>query len=66
LIKARQKKTRAGGVIDRRFGENDPNMDPEEQMLERFAREKQVTVMVMNWAKGLVANEEFSFVQSRG
>lgn len=30
-----------GGIVDRRFGEDDPNMTPEEKMLERFAREKQ-------------------------
>lgn len=42
-MKERQRRQRAGGVIDRRFGENDPNMDPEEKMLERFAKEKQVS-----------------------
>lgn len=30
-----------GGIVDRRFGENDPTMTPEERMLERFTREKQ-------------------------
>lgn len=34
-------KDRAGGVIDRRFGENDPDMTPEERMLERFTKERQ-------------------------
>ncbi len=34
---------RVGGVIDRRFGENDPNMSVEQKMLERYAREKQRT-----------------------
>lgn len=34
-------KDRAGGFIDRRFGENDPSMDPEEKMLERYTRERQ-------------------------
>lgn len=28
-------------MIDRRFGENDKNMTPEEKMLERFTRERQ-------------------------
>jgi nucleolar protein 14 len=42
LLKERQKRNRAGGVTDRRFGEDDPDMDPEEKMLERFARERQV------------------------
>lgn len=32
---------RVGGIVDRRFGENDPTMAPEERMLERFTREKQ-------------------------
>jgi nucleolar protein 14 len=41
-MKERQRRKRAGGMIDKRFGENDPNMDPEEKMLERVAREKQV------------------------
>jgi nucleolar protein 14 len=27
--------------VDRRFGENDPTMTPEERMLERFTRERQ-------------------------
>ncbi|OLL23450.1 putative nucleolar complex protein 14, partial [Neolecta irregularis DAH-3] len=36
---AARKKT--GGLIDRRFGEDDPNMTPEEKMLERFTKEKQ-------------------------
>jgi len=30
-----------GGIIDRRFGENDPILTPEERMLERFTRERQ-------------------------
>ena len=34
-------KHRRGGIIDKRFGENNPNMTPEEKMLERFTREKQ-------------------------
>jgi nucleolar protein 14 len=41
-VKERQRRKHEGGVIDRRFGENDDDMDPEEKMLERFAREKQV------------------------
>lgn len=36
-----QRRNKVGGIIDRRFGENDPTMTPEEKMLERFAREKQ-------------------------
>ncbi|KAK8140500.1 nucleolar complex protein 14 [Apiospora sp. TS-2023a] len=36
-----QRKNKVGGIIDRRFGENDPTLAPEERMLERFARETQ-------------------------
>ncbi|KAG6902471.1 hypothetical protein C0995_016333 [Termitomyces sp. Mi166 len=32
---------RAGGIVDRRFGENDPSMSLEERMLERFTKERQ-------------------------
>ncbi|KAF5100715.1 hypothetical protein D0Z03_000757 [Geotrichum reessii] len=35
-------KNRVGGVVDRRFGENDASMNPEEKMLERFTRERQM------------------------
>jgi nucleolar protein 14 len=38
-----QRRNKVGGILDRRFGENDPTMTPEEKMLERFAREKQRT-----------------------
>ncbi|KAJ7102657.1 nucleolar protein 14 [Mycena crocata] len=34
-------KGRAGGIVDRRFGENDPTMSLEERMLERFTKERQ-------------------------
>ncbi|KAF8272106.1 nucleolar protein 14 [Lactarius quietus] len=36
-----EEKGRAGGILDRRFGENDPTLTPEERMLERFTRERQ-------------------------
>ncbi|KAK9325544.1 nucleolar protein 14 [Lipomyces orientalis] len=36
-----ERKNKVGSVIDRRFGENDPTMTPEERMLERFTRERQ-------------------------
>ncbi|CAE6463943.1 unnamed protein product [Rhizoctonia solani] len=42
----------AGGIIDRRFGENDATMNPEERMLERFTRERQ------RQAKGTAFNLE--------
>jgi nucleolar protein 14 len=34
-------RNRAGGIIDRRFGEDNPNLTPEEKALERFTRERQ-------------------------
>ena len=40
-MKEYEEKDRAGGIIDRRFGENDPTMTLEERMLERFTRERQ-------------------------
>ncbi|TFK72011.1 Nop14-like protein [Pluteus cervinus] len=41
LLKEYEEKGRAGGILDRRFGENDPSMSVEERMLERFTRERQ-------------------------
>ncbi|RFU79121.1 nucleolar complex 14 [Trichoderma arundinaceum] len=41
LLVDMQRRNKVGGILDRRFGENDPTMTPEEKMLERFAREKQ-------------------------
>ncbi|KAF4619608.1 hypothetical protein D9613_004925 [Agrocybe pediades] len=41
LLKEYEEKGRAGGIVDRRFGENDPTMSLEERMLERFTRERQ-------------------------
>ncbi|KAI0375922.1 Nop14-like protein [Pilatotrama ljubarskyi] len=41
LLKEYEEKDRSGGIVDRRFGENDPTMTPEERMLERFTRERQ-------------------------
>lgn len=35
-------KGKVGGIYDRRFGENDTGMNPEEKMLERFTRERQL------------------------
>lgn len=46
-------KNRVGGLMDRRFGENDPSMNPEEKMLERFTRERQ-----MKSSKGSLFNLE--------
>ncbi|KAI0268141.1 Nop14-like protein [Gloeopeniophorella convolvens] len=41
LLKEFEDKGRSGGILDRRFGENDPTLTPEERMLERFTRERQ-------------------------
>jgi nucleolar protein 14 len=37
LLSARQNRRKVGGIQDRRFGENDPTMDPETKMLQRSA-----------------------------
>ncbi|KAF8450247.1 nucleolar protein 14 [Boletus edulis BED1] len=41
LLKEIEQRGRVGGVVDRRFGENDPSMSLEERMLERFTKERQ-------------------------
>ncbi|CAO1624935.1 unnamed protein product [Parajaminaea phylloscopi] len=41
LLPEWQNRNRSGTFIDRRFGESDETMTPEERMLERFTREKQ-------------------------
>jgi nucleolar protein 14 len=41
LLVEYEEKGRAGGIVDRRFGENDPTMSLEERMLERFTKERQ-------------------------
>ena len=43
MLKEYELKNHAGAIIDRRFGENDPSMTPEERMLERFTKERQRT-----------------------
>ncbi|KAF3085029.1 nucleolar complex protein 14 [Orbilia oligospora] len=41
LLVEMQQRNKVGGIIDRRFGENDPTINPEDKMLERFTREQQ-------------------------
>ncbi|KAL8694043.1 MAG: hypothetical protein Q9218_001221 [Villophora microphyllina] len=41
LLKEMHRRKKVGGILDRRFGENDPTMTLEEKALERFVREKQ-------------------------
>lgn len=36
-----QRRKKVGGILDRRFGEDDPTMTPEEKAMERFVKEKQ-------------------------
>jgi len=36
-----QRRKKVGGILDRRFGEDDPTMTPEEKAMERFVQEKQ-------------------------
>ncbi|KAK8219682.1 nucleolar complex protein 14 [Zalaria obscura] len=40
LLPEMQRRNKTGGILDRRIGENDPTMTPEERALQRFAREK--------------------------
>ncbi|KAL8729835.1 MAG: hypothetical protein Q9166_004476 [cf. Caloplaca sp. 2 TL-2023] len=41
LLKEMQMRKKVGGILDRRFGEDNPKMTPEEKALERFVKEKQ-------------------------
>jgi nucleolar protein 14 len=41
LLKEMQAKIKVGAIVDRRFGEDDPTMTPEQRAAERFARESQ-------------------------
>ncbi|KAI9886815.1 MAG: hypothetical protein M1823_001386 [Watsoniomyces obsoletus] len=41
LLKEMHQRNKVGGIVDRRFGENDPSMTPEERMLQRFVTAKQ-------------------------
>ncbi|KAI8979383.1 nucleolar protein 14 [Mycotypha africana] len=43
LLVELKNKNRRGGIIDKRFGESNPHLTPEEKMLERFTRERQKT-----------------------
>ncbi|KAK3988054.1 putative nucleolar complex protein 14 [Cladorrhinum sp. PSN332] len=41
LLVEMQRRNKVGGLIDRRFGESDPNMTLEDKMIERYTREQQ-------------------------
>ncbi|KAG8526946.1 uncharacterized protein KY384_008375 [Bacidia gigantensis] len=36
-----QRRKKVGGIVDRRFGENNPSMTPEEKAIQRFVRERE-------------------------
>lgn len=40
LLVEMQRRNKVGGLVDRRFGENDANISAEDKMMERFVREK--------------------------
>ena len=40
LLPQMQRRNKVGGIQDRRFGENDPTMTPEERNLQRYVKEK--------------------------
>ncbi|KAE8350768.1 nucleolar protein 14 [Aspergillus coremiiformis] len=41
LLREMEKRNKVGGILDRRFGEDDPTMTPEERVAERYARASQ-------------------------
>ena len=41
LLVEMQRRKKVGGILDKRFGESDPTMNPEEKALKRFIEEKQ-------------------------
>lgn len=41
LLKEIQSRNKVGQIVDRRFGENDPTMTPEQRAAERFARQSE-------------------------
>lgn len=41
LLPEMQRRNKTGGVLDKRIGESDPTLTPEERALQRFTREKQ-------------------------
>ncbi|KAJ2558098.1 nucleolar complex protein 14 [Coemansia sp. RSA 1933] len=52
------KRNRVGGISDRRIGENDPTMNPEEKMIRRFALERQKRATTGGGRKSSVFNLE--------
>lgn len=47
LLKEYKHKTKANKFIDRRFGEYDTKMAPEDKILKRFAMERQVSDVII-------------------
>jgi len=60
LLKELQSRHKVGGIIDRRIGENDPSMAPEDRMLQRYARQrsKRDTMFNLEDAEGGSEDEE--------
>lgn len=44
-------KNKTNKLIDRRFGEYDTKMAPEDKILQRFAMERQVSDVIITWKK---------------
>lgn len=47
----RRKKANYGGIVDKRIGENDANLDPDEKNLKRWAAERKATTTLMELNK---------------
>ena len=54
-----ENKNKVGGVVDHRFGENNSKISPEEKMLERFTKERQVFYLIefQLWNYGLIYSD---------
>ncbi|KAJ2905044.1 nop14-like family protein [Zalerion maritima] len=67
LLVEMQRRNKVGGIIDRRFGETDPDMSNEDKILERFTREKQRLFKkhsVFDLNEGLLEDEPTPFGSS--
>lgn len=48
LLKEYKQKNKSNKLIDRRFGEYDTKMAPEDKILQRFAMERQVSDLILH------------------
>ena len=62
LLKEFEEKDRAGGIVDRRFGENDPAMAPEERMLERAAQKLRLDQLVIQQGRTQTSKGRMSVI----